>query len=384
MLIYLGGFALSCVLIALGEKKKTKHFILFSILALLVPCLICALRAPHVGTDTTVYLKPLTHAAMTADNIWEFFKTYWWYSYKNVYVEGYELGFSLLVYLTGKSTASIVAVQFAVAAAIIVPIYITLSRYRKEIPLWLGMLFFYLFFFNSTLNMMRQWMAMSFLLLAFQFMLEKKWFGTVIMSIVATLFHMSSVLGFAVFGVYWLLHLVRNKQIALGNWVISGKIFLACGLFAVSFLVLVNLDLVLKLMEIAGLTRFSNYLQGDEMRILPMQFIVRMPLILLFVINWRDFRKTTHLAAFFIAMLLLDTAAAQLISVDVYAFRIGYYFTVYLILGIPLLYRSITCPAKRRICTVVLIGYLLFYWYYNYVMQMRHETVPYEFLNLIP
>ncbi len=384
MLIYLAGFALSTALIALGEKKKTKHFVLLSVFALLIPCLIAALRAPYVGTDTTVYLKPLSHSAITADNLWEFFKTYWWYSYKNVYVEGYEIGFSLLVYLAGKSTASMVAVQFAVAAAIIVPIYITLARYRKQIPIWLGMLMFYLFFFNSTLNMMRQWMAMSFLLLAFQFMLEKKWGGTVAMSIIATLFHMSSVLGFAVFAVYWLLYLVRSKQVALGRFVISGKLFTAFLLFAVSFLVLMNLDLVLKVMELVGFTRFSNYLQGNAMRILPMQFVVRLPLIALFAIHWKHFSRTTPLAAFFISMLLLDTAAAQLISVDVYSFRIGYYFTVYLILGVPMLIKSIPCPTKRRISVLVLIGYLLFYWYYNYVMQMRHETVPYEFINLIP
>ena len=384
MLIYLAGFALSTALIAIGEKKKTKHFILFSILALFIPCLISAFRAPHVGTDTTVYLKPLTHSAMIADNIWEFFKTYWWYSYKNVYVEGYEIGFSLLVYLAGKSTASMIAVQFTVAAAIILPLYIALARQRKQIPIWLGMLFFYLFFFNSTLNMMRQWVAMSFLLLGFQFMLEKKWIGTLTMSLIAMLFHTSSVLGFGVYAVYWLLYLVRNKQFALGKWMISGQVFVTCALFAVSFLLLVNLDLVLKIMEIVGFTRFSNYLQGNAMRILPMQFIVRLPLIALFVINWKEFRRNTPLAAFFLAMLLLDTAAAQLISVDVYSFRIGYYFTVYLVLGIGLLYRSITCPTKRTVCTVALILYLLFYWYYNYVMQMRHETVPYEFLNLIP
>lgn len=376
MLIYLAGFAASSALIALGEKKKTKYFILLSVLALLIPCLIAAFRASFIGTDTTVYLKPLTQAAISADNIGEFFRTYWFYQYKNVYVEGYEIGFSLLVYLAAKSTASMIAVQFTVAAAIIVPIYITLARHRKHIPLWLGMLVFYLFFFNSTLNLMRQWVAMSFLLLAFQLLTERKWAGAVILSILSATFHLSSVLGFAVFAVYWLLHLVRKKQVALGQWIISGKMFVVSLLFGFSFLLILNLDLVLKLMEAVGFNRFSHYLKGDQIRLMPMQILLRLPLILLFLWNWRDFRRCP-MAAFFMAMLLLDMTAAQLISVDIYSFRIGYYFTVYLLLGIPMLYKSITCPAKRTVTTVLIILYLLVYWYYNIVLNLRHETYPY-------
>jgi hypothetical protein len=65
--------------------------------------------------------------------------------------------------------------------------------------------------------------------------------------------------------------------------------------------------------------------------------------------------------------------------VDVYSFRIGYYFTVYLLLGLPMLYSSIQCPTKRTITTVLLILYLLVYWYYNNILQLRHQTYPYVF-----
>ena len=378
MLIYLAGFAASTALIAIAEKKKTKYFILLSVLALLIPCLISALRASFIGTDTTVYLKPLTHAAINADNIREFFRTYWFYSYKNVYVDGYEIGFSLLVYFAAKSTASMIAVQFAVAAAIIVPIYLTLARNRKHIPLWLGMLVFYLFFFNSTLNLMRQWVAMSFLMLAFAFMTERKWGGTIILSIVSALFHLSSVLGFAVFAIYWLLHLMRNKQVALGSWMVSGKMVMVSLLFGFSFLLILNLDLALKLMEAVGFNRFSHYLKGDQIRLMPMQLLLRLPLIALVLLNWKDFGKHP-MAPFMMAMILLDVTAAQLISVDVYSFRIGYYFTVYLLLGLPMLYSSIQCPTRRTITTVLLILYLLVYWYYNNILQLRHQTYPYVF-----
>ena len=380
MIIYLVGFAASTALIALGEKKKAKHFILLSALALLIPCLISALRASNIGTDTTVYLKPLTHSAIQADNIVDFFRSYWYYSWRNVYVKDYEIGFSLLVYLSAKSTNSMVAVQFVVSAFIVIPIYATLTRNRKTIPVWLGMLVFYLFFFNSTLNMMRQWIAMSFLLLAFQFLIEKKWGLTFLLSLCAMTFHLSSVIALLVYVFFWLLHLVRNKEFAMGNFRISGKMLVVCLISAVCFLALLNLDLVIKLMEMVGFTRFSNYLAGDQMRILPGQILFRLPLILFFALNWKDFRRFTPHSAFYMGMLLMDVVVSQLISVDVYSFRIGYYFTIYLLLGIPMLYSSIHSPVKRSIYTTLLVSYLVFYWYYNHVLFLRHQTYPYSFL----
>ena len=76
----------------------------------------------------------------------------------------------------------------------------------------------------------------------------------------------------------------------------------------------------------------------------------------------------------------MDMVLSQLISVDVYSFRIGYYFTVYLMLGIPALYASIPCHVKRTATTLILVAYCLFYWYYTYVLHLRHETYPYAFL----
>ena len=380
MAIYLLGFAISVALIAIAEKQKTKLFILLSVLALLIPCLISGLRAANVGTDTTVYLKPLTQAALSAKNLPEYLRTYWFYSWRNVYVKDYEIGFSLLVYIAAKFTGSMAAVQFAVGAMILVPIYIALCRNRKKLPIWLGMLFFYLFFFNSTLNMMRQWVAMAFLLLAFQFLTEKKWGLVVVFSLCALLFHMSAILVIVTYFIYFLLYVIRRSLFVHNNFRVTGKILAVGFITVVTLVAILNLDLVIKLMGIVGIDRFSNYLKGNQMRLLINQILIRLPIIALFIINWKHLRKFTPLGAFYMAMLLLDVVLAQLISVDVYSFRIGYFFTIYLLLGIPTLYASIPCPAKRTATTTLLVAYCLFYWYYTYVLQLRHETYPYAFL----
>ena len=58
MAVYLMGFALSGALIALAQKRRTWVFVLLSVLALLIPCLIAALRAQHIGTDQIPWSMP--------------------------------------------------------------------------------------------------------------------------------------------------------------------------------------------------------------------------------------------------------------------------------------------------------------------------------------
>ena len=380
MVIYLLAFAISTILIAIAEKRKTKYFILLSMVALLIPCLLAAFRASNVGTDVNVYLKPMTQAALQAENIGEYFRTYWFHSWKNVYIQDYDIGFSLLVYFVAKLTSSMAAVQFAVSAVIVVPIYIAIARNRKKYPVWLGMLIFYLYFYNATLNLMRQWTAMAFMLLALQLLMEKKWGWVATCCVIATLFHSSAVIAVVAYLIYGCLHVAGRWKFAHNNFRMSGKMVLVLLIIAVSFVAILNLDLVIKLIEMIGIGRFSNYLEGEQIRLLPSQIILRLPVILLLVINWKDLRRETPHAAFYLGMLLVDMVLSQLISVDMHSFRIGYYFTTYLMLAAPTLYGAIRCRFRRTVTTVALVAYCLFFWYYTFVLQLRYETYPYSFM----
>lgn len=380
MVIYLLTFAISTILIAIAEKRKTKYFVLLSAVALLIPCLLAAFRAVNVGSDTSLYLKPMTQAAMQAENIGEYYRTHWYHSYKNLYIKDYDIAFSLLVYFVTKLTSSMAAVQFAVSALTLVPTYAALAKSRKSAPVWLGMLIFYLYFYNGTYNFMRQMIAMAFLLLAFQYLVEKKWGWVAVYSALSLLFHSSAVIGIALFFVYGCVQYADRWQFAHNRFRMSGKMILVCLVTAASFVAILNLDLVIKLMGLLGVSKFSNYLEGDEMHLLVTQIVLRLPVIFLFLINWKDLRKATPRAAFYLGMMLMDMVLSQLISVDVYSFRIGYYCSIYLLLAVPELYGAIPCRFRRTVTTVAMIAYYLFFWYYTYVMQLRHATYPYSFM----
>ena len=91
MAVYMIGFALSVGLIAFSEKKRLPVFLTCSFFALLIPCLIAGFRAQHIGTDVLVYVKPLTESAICADNLRDYFNSYWFRDWRNLYVQYYEL-----------------------------------------------------------------------------------------------------------------------------------------------------------------------------------------------------------------------------------------------------------------------------------------------------
>ena len=379
MAVYLIGFALCLGLIAYSEKKKLSVFLGFSVLALLIPCMIAALRNQEIGTDVMVYVKPLTQSAIVSNNLKEFFNCYWFQEWRNLYAVDYDIGFSMVVYLVAKATHSLPAVLFTIQALMVVPVYIAVARNRKKMPVWIGMAIYLLLFYNSTLNMMRQWVAMAFLLLAFQMLLEKKGYLTLLFTVVACLFHSTAVMAVPVYLLYWLLWLPKDRCLQQGSLRLRVSTVLAVLVFFVGIVAIMNLDLVIKLVSMVGFSQFNNYLQGGTMSLMVGQIVLRLPLFAILILCWKDMQGKWSMAPFFLCMLFLELVAAHLVSVDVNALRISFYFSLYSIIWIPAAIGSCPNKGKRIMLCLLILAYGLFYWYYTYVLQLRHETYPYRF-----
>lgn len=377
MAVYLLGFALSLGLMILAQKKRATTFFILSGIALLIPCLIAGLRARQIGTDVMVYVKQLTQSAIISDDLGDYFRTYWFHDWKNFYVKDYDLGFSLLIYVVGRLTNNLGCVLFVIQAVMALPIYIALSRNRRTIPIWIGMLVYYLMFYNSSLNIMRQWSAMSFLLLGFQMLTEKKTWLAALFTAIAFFFHSTAIIAIPLYGIYWLLNRLDGIEFAHNRLRLSAPMLVVLALGFLSVVALFSMPLILKILALVGLSRFSNYLEGNQMGIVMGQILLRLPLFLLMALNWSDLRKSTRLTPFFFAMLIFDTVSSQLVSIDAMAYRVSNYFSLYSILWLP---RVCSCHRNRGVrvlSTVILAGFCLAYWYYTYVLQLRHETYPY-------
>mgnify|MGYP003300167283 CR=1 FL=1 len=281
--------------------------------------------------------------------------------------------------LTPPRLSSSSVATFSIQAFTIVPIFAALALNRKNAPVWPGMLVYYLLYYNSTLNMMRQWMAMGVLLLAFRLLLRKKYIGCLLMFCLAFSFHYSSLIFLPIVCVWWFLSRFKRCTLAEGRIQISTKTLMVVLIFALGVLVLMNLKLILQLVVQLGLDRFTNYLTGDALSLMMGQVILRLPLIGVAIFSWKRLRKATPEAAFYMAMLLMDLLAAQIVSIAKYALRISYFFACFSVLLVPYLFKYQKTRFEKTTVALILTGFYALYWVYFYVYTGAHETYPYRF-----
>lgn len=376
-MIYLIGFTVSCILIKWAESSKKKYgFAFLSFFALLIPILIAGFRAESIGTDIEIYVRPLFDAAKYARNYNEFMDLRWFSSWRYLWVRDYEIGFRTLVYLVTKIFDDFSAVLISIHTFIIVPIYFALCKYRKYFPIWLGMLIFYLMDFNTSLNMMRQFIAIAILFYGFHHLvLNNNKTKYLLFVCGAMLFHTSAFLGFVIYFVYEFFKSDLNFALRVGPLKMnkSLKILLV---MVVSLGVLFTLDQISGLLGAIGLGRFSGYISGD-VGLQINQIIVRLPLLVLMFTHWKKMVKRGWNVHFFFIMTYLDILVSQLTSVNIYSGRIGEYFSIFNIIYLPLIYMATKQRVNKMILMGYVIAYLLFYWFYYFVFEGIHQTYPY-------
>ncbi len=377
MIIYLVTFGFSCLFFKLAEISKKKfEYYTFTFLALLIPCLLAGFRHETIGTDITVYVKPLFEAAQRADSFSGFLKESWFYVWTNRYVYEYEIGFNILVFLVAKLTNNFQFLLFLIQCAISVPIYIGIKNIRaSEKRLWLCMLVYYLMLYHSGYNLMRQFMAMAIVFLGVTYLLKNNIKKYWICIIIGMLFHTSSIIGILYFFIYKFLY--SSKKIVFSNqFLFKGK-FRIIFLLIVGIMLILNLDLVIAILDGLNLSKFTAYIKGD-LSFSILTIVVRLPIIILFWGCRKKIMNKEKETIFFVAVYIIDLLVAQFASINVYAGqRIGSYFSIFNILSFPLLCECWKSKSWKGLYKFLLIGYMLFYWYYYFVYSNANETVPY-------
>lgn len=370
MLPYLSVFFVSSTLIAFSEIVKKNQRLFFVILALALPCILAGYRASHIGTDTEVYLTPMIKAATSAYSFSDYLGSGWFRIWRFLFVKNFEIGFTSLVYITARFFGSFWT-KTIIEMLIVVPVYLSIKKYAKY-PTWLGMLVFYLITYNSTLNMIRQSVAVSFTLLGTMYLLEKNKKGVITCLLVAISFHISGLALGLIAVVYYFIK--SNKQNEKG--LIQSELRRVLILFGVGVATLFSLGIVSRILIMVGLGRYSNYFGGEYHFVMNM-FIIRLPILILMAMAWKRWNKKEKNARFFLAMFIMTMLCLQLVSVNSYSGRIAYYFSAIEVLTYPSLCYSRQRPLNRFLMTGLLISYLIVYWWVYYGVQGIDGTIPY-------
>ncbi len=374
--IYLLTFAVSCIFIANGEKAKKNRKIIVAF-GLLLPCLLAGLRARTVGTDVQVYVVPMYEAAMKSSGIRDFYTSLipYGYSFRSIYE--YEYGFTFVLFVVTKLTRKLQAVLLVIQALTVFPLYSGLKafkKYNESFSTWLGMMTYYLFFYNTTLNVMRQWIAIAVLVFATKYLFSnqhKKYYAFVV---VASLFHTSALLGVLVGLIYYYLYNYKKTRWSVN---LNGKKVHNRSLrtFLIVFLAVMALFTITawrSVLEILGLGRYGTYI-GEGLIFSINQIILRAPLFIVYLFRKRTLRSNAYYSLF-IVLFFIDVVLSQLVYSSTYAYRIAMYFAGYNVFLYPITF----CEKNKRAGVLMLGAFLLVYWMYM-VVYTGSDSIPYVF-----
>lgn len=367
-MIYIIAFSCSLLLLLLAEIKRFRGYVahISVAIALAIPCLLAGLRDVSIGTDVRVYVEPLFEAAKASDSILEYYSSAEFaYSWAVTRISDMEFGFTLLGFISAKVFNSLPAFLLMIQALTIIPIYKGLRSFSKQQPVWLGMAVYYLMYFNQSLNMMRQWIAMAFLFYGFQFLTDGRYRRYFLNLAIAFLFHNSAVLGIVIF---WVYQLVANENAY--NKKVKVLLLLLIGVGS-----LISLDLFVGVLSLLGL-RYGNYISGS-LTLMPNQLLYRLPILLLLLWRWKYLKRADRFANFYLVMVAYDLLASQLTSIFGQSGRIGIFFSEYYMLAYPAICVASSSKKNRQTMRLFTLSYLCVYWWYMYVYMGAQETVPY-------
>ena len=232
MYIYIITFLITILLVWLAENKakSRKNKIILLILAVVPMFFISAIRY-NVGTDYEKRYVADYYTLLEGKN-----------------VGNLEIGFKAIDYLCLFFTKEPYLI-FVITSLIILAIIFEVI-YKKSSNRILSIIIFFLGgYFFATLNIIRQYISVAFILLGYQFLMnenkKKAYIGFVICAILAFFMHSSSIICFIII-------LLTKKNIMDARWVIPLSILI----------LILNKNIMVILTPIIKNTRFNVYLTG--------------------------------------------------------------------------------------------------------------------------
>ena len=175
------------------EKNKKASYLLISLLVF-INTVFSGCRNFGIGIDTTVYIDSYFDYAREMEKIGDFLE-----------FEG-DKGFLIIAYISSLFSTESQSLLIFTALFIQSFVYLAIVRYRRiiNVNIFYSVLLFCIIYFCHSLNLMRQFCAISLLALAFSYFVEKKYVIYIALQSVAFFFHSSSVIFLMVPFVWWL------------------------------------------------------------------------------------------------------------------------------------------------------------------------------------
>ena len=365
-MIYIITFIISIVFFMLAEKVKYKNkkvFIFLTFIGILFPCLLSALRDTAIGTDVKVYVEKWFQQARYSDGFFDFCSE----------VNCTEYLYLVLTYICAKISKEIYVLFFMIQFLNIIPLVITFNKLENKINVPFAMLLYYLFFYNMSLNLARQSIAISILILGTAYLLCDNKKNFLILLIIAIGFHSSAILGVFVYIIY----ITSNKK----NYFIYNLLYIIA-----IVLILLNFSNFVNFMVNVGIisAKFSNYTTKYLREQISFDFFHNAFFIVILLVILLGINKKQN--KFLYSLYIVGLGIFESGMISSFTQRASYYFifpAIFLLLPQLCLIKNKKLTKDKLLHIIIILSIFNTYWYYWIAHIKYHDTYPYKFNEVI-
>jgi len=366
-MIYLFCFFVSCLLIWLGENNR-KYFIISKaifLLALIIPATLAGLRDFSVGYDVLHYGNPFFRDVITSPSL-NAVSSRW---------DGWiEPGYRWLNFIVAKFTDDVRWFYFWLSFLQNTFTFFGFYTYRNKLSIWLGMLCYYCLFFNFSLNVMRESLAMSMLFFASKYLLNKCYVKYAIWILIALFFHKAAAVAFLFIPLHIYIYKFKSDR---------AKFILVAVLAITFFVFMKNLSLILTILQLDYLGRIMFYIAGKNdyellWKLAIVNFILVIPPFAFFYWKRKELYSLGEENHFFFAITIICLLLTQMIHFGGHIIRVqGVFQWIYLLalLMLSAVYKNL--PNKQFLLKTSIICYVFCRWVIL-VRRNTDETFPYS------
>lgn len=368
-MFYLVVIALSSALSLPVERLlRARHaaWAVFAVAAVVSLSVLNGVRDYSIGTDVGVYGNYVFTAATYSQSLGSFLRTC-------DSLGGVEYGYATLNYVVALFSDSPHVFYFVLGMLTNGIAFAALCRLRRTTSISLGWLVYELVFFPTTLNAMRQSVAIVLVLLAVIFAMESRLRISVLSLVVAFSFHRSAIIGLpiAVAAYLWCHQtatlndaaMVRRRRLLLITMLVVGAL----------------LPSAIGLLDSMGLIgeKYANYLAFSSDRDLLNPILVRFPFVLLAVWHFLGGLTDEHSESDIVMLfIVIELLLLPLKLVSDAAFRIALYFGIFKVVAYPAAVARLD-DFWRLTGNVALVAYLIFYFWWQIVLSGSEGIWPF-------
>lgn len=366
MSVYIISFFLSYGFLEISIRNKNILIkSITTVVAILIVSIVAGMRAETIGTDVTVYAKPWFKWATQSNDYLMYVK----------WALNSDMGiiYGSINYIVSRFTSNLNWLLFTINLLTNGLMYVAIYKNRDLVRPSIAFLVYLFLFYNQSLNLLRQSLAVSIVCLQFYYLRTGKYHIALFISFIATLAHSSAAISVILIPIY----ILANSKLGKLNREI---LFIAAIVTAVSFQYISSLLIDYGILSERYLIYVILNQRGGALTRL---FLFCVPVLIMYLCftkkEVKQLAEFKSLQTYFFFSLALSILAFKM----AYLIRIAYYFDVFTVFTYFLLadYSTVNIKIGRKKYTYLfVILVLLVYWIIVYGIKNSGETVPYIFL----